>query len=254
MGEVTLDNIAQLLNKQTIEITKTIERSSDALERKVGHLKKRCVTLERRLRKNNIVLFGLNIDKENIVAGTIEQLNNLFELNITVADINNIYKIGGSEKPPVVVEFISFLKKQEIFKNPEKLKSLRSKNVSVSNDLCYEDRLEQETLRRHCKLAREKELQAKIRGHRLEIEGKFYTASELEQLDYETVSSESEEEQDDEEEEQAATQPDTVTDNKQRGAVKFHPKDKKKRKVQTPSPLTKQAGITTRTKKKARVN
>lgn len=251
MGDLTLENVTQLLARQTKDITNNIERISNRTDGKLFKLQRRCVTLERKIRKNNIVLFGLDLTGTDFIARTIEQLNELFGLNLTSSDINNIYRVGKSNNPPVIVEFVSFLKKKEIFKDVTKLKSLKTRNIAVSNDLCYEDREEQKVLRRHYRLAKEKNLQTKIKGHKLEIEGKLYAAGDLEQPEYETVSSESEEE---EEEEQLQTQASASRGNDRTDTATKNYRYKDKRRLKTPSPQTAQIGIVTRRKKRARRN
>lgn len=250
MGDLTLNNITELLDRQTNDITNNIERISNRTDGKLFKLQKRCVTLERKIRRNNIVLFGVNLTGLDLITGTIDELNELFGLNLTSSDINNIYTVGKSNNPPVIVEFVSFLKKKEIFKDVAKLKALKTKNIAISDDLCYEDREEQKVLRRHCRQAREKNLQAKIKGHKLEIEGKLYTVSDLEQPEYETVSSSESEEE--EEEKQIQTQTLASLGNERTDTVMKNCHHKDKKRLKTPSPQTAEVGILTRKKKKAR--
>ncbi|CAG9772224.1 unnamed protein product [Ceutorhynchus assimilis] len=80
--------------------------------------------------------------------------------------------------------------KSELFADQEKLKGLRGTGYSISNDLCEEDRKELNKLREYLKKAREENKQAKIKGLKLEIEGKIYTSKELKELYSEPESSE----------------------------------------------------------------
>lgn len=57
--------------------------------------------------------------------------------------------------------------------------------MAVSNDLCEEDRRDQKILRRHLKEAKENNVPAKIKSNRIEINGKWYTAKDLENTDAE---------------------------------------------------------------------
>lgn len=183
MGELTLGKIEELLIKQTAEINKNIDQKLKIVKRveeKVEALEKKNLMLERRLRKNNIVIFGLTIDGSEIVEQVITKLNGLLNLEITRSHINNIYRIGKRNNPPVIIEFVSYLRKAEIFKNPEKLKALKGTKIAISNDLCEEDRETHKLLRKHLKLAREQNKQARIVGHRLEVENSLYTIDELE--------------------------------------------------------------------------
>lgn len=170
---------------------KTIKIANEKLEK----LANRCLYLERKSRKNNIIIFGLEI-KEHLLKETITTLNSLLNLNYSESDINNIYKIGQGSNPPIVVEFISFLRKIEVFKDLDKLKKLKEKNIAISNDLCEEDRKEQKLLRKYLKEAREKQLNAKIRGNKLEINNILYTVNQLENGDINPENSSSDSEVD----------------------------------------------------------
>lgn len=143
-------------------------------------LQKKCASLERKIRKNNIIIFGLVPQKETLLSDTLGSLNQFLELTLSKSDINNIYTIGNSDKPPIVIEFLSFLTKSEIFKNIQKL---RGTGVSITNDLSVEDRKEQKILYSHLKTARQQNLQAKISGNRLIIDSNPYTAEQLQHLE-----------------------------------------------------------------------
>lgn len=182
MGELTLSNIEQLLAKQTRQINENINNNLEVLQEhnnKIQKLEQRCLYLERKLRKNNIVIFGLKIDGDDLVNQTITRINELFDLHVTTSDFNNIYKIGKGTDRPIVVEFVSFLKKKEIFSKPEKLRALKGTDISVSNDLCQEDRRDQKILRGHLKTAREKGQQARLVGNKLEVDKKLYAIRDL---------------------------------------------------------------------------
>ncbi|CAG9763442.1 unnamed protein product [Ceutorhynchus assimilis] len=184
--------------KQTEKLTKQIHLSETnvtkllkATEKKVQKLEEKNVQLERKVRRNNIILYGLkkqNGDR-NLVKDSITKINELLSTNFKVSDINNIYRLG---KAPVLIEFLSFLKKSEIFNNPDKLRGLKDTGCAISNDLCEEDRRELNILRKYLKRAKEENKSARIKGLKLEIENKTYTAKELEQLDSASDSSGSE--------------------------------------------------------------
>lgn len=168
------------------ELTKQLEVTN----KRVELLEKKCLTFERQSRKNNIILFGLESQNtDNLVEYTINKLNQLFGVNILIGDINNIYKIGKKSNPPVVIQFTSFLKKAQLFKDPEKLRALKDTNISIANDLCKQDREDLKILRKHLKAARAEGCGARIRGNRLEIDNTLYTVSDLEDSETETEES-----------------------------------------------------------------
>lgn len=165
------------------DIKTTIESFSKKIDETVEQnliLQKKCSFLERKIRKNNIIIFGLNPQKENLIANTIKTLNQLLEVNLSKSDINNIYTVGYKNKLPVVIEFLSFLTKTEIFKNVSKL---RGTGISITHDLPVEDRKEQKILHFHLKHAREQKLQAKISGKKLIIDNNLFTIEQLQQLE-----------------------------------------------------------------------
>lgn len=184
MGEITATLLEELLAKQTQQITqdnlKNLQLIQKAADKKFKKLEERCLYLERKLRKNNIVLFGLSVDDTtSLIQLTLDKINSLLGLNFTNADINNVYRIGKGKERPVIVEFVSFLKKSLIFKCPQKLKALRDTGISLTNDFCPEDRQSHKELRHHLKRARGQGQNAKIVGLKLKIDDKLYTLDEL---------------------------------------------------------------------------
>ncbi|CAH1155545.1 unnamed protein product, partial [Phaedon cochleariae] len=102
----------------------------------------------------------------------------LVDVNIAESDLNNFYPLGKSNNPPIKIEFTSFLKKAAILKNA---RNLRGTRISIANDLTIKQRHENSILRRHLNLAKgNKENDCYIRGNRLHVDGKIYTAEELE--------------------------------------------------------------------------
>ncbi|CAH1113533.1 unnamed protein product [Psylliodes chrysocephalus] len=93
----------------------------------------------------------------------------------------------------LILEFISFLKKQEIYKN---IKKLKGTGVAIANDASYEDRTKQRILVHHLKEAKIQNLSARIKGFSLEIEDKLYTVEDLKELEESLVSSSDSEEGD----------------------------------------------------------
>lgn len=163
--------------EQTKILAQEITKLKTLTDQRVEALSVRCTNSERARRKNNVVVFGLEIG-DQLVNNTISEINRLLELNIQEQDINNIYYVGKQErKRGIVIEFVSYLKKLSIFKNVKKLKGTK---VAIVNDLIPEDRLINKILVKHLKIAKQENKQARIRGNLLEIEGKKYTADQLE--------------------------------------------------------------------------
>src|SRR3978361_476894 len=117
MSELSIEKLKELLleanQKQSedlldgisLRVTKQLEETSEDIK----ELKDRCLFLERKTRKNNVVIFGLdNVSNTDLAGATLLKLNGILGLNFSISDVSNVYKIGRSEKPPVIVEFVSY--------------------------------------------------------------------------------------------------------------------------------------------------
>jgi len=180
--------LVDINNKQTQEIKLDFQQATTKIEsvsKEVLKLNQKQLNLERQSRKNNIIIFGLQgfTRSEDWLKDTLKGLNLVLETNIHISDINNYYSVGKSQNPPIVLEFISFLKKTEIFKNKDNLKKLKTKGWSVTNDLCPEDRLKQKKLREHLKIARSQNCEAKIAGYKLIINNQEYSVEDLAEIE-----------------------------------------------------------------------
>ncbi|CAG9823944.1 unnamed protein product [Phaedon cochleariae] len=187
MTYVTLDDIKTLLKEQTVELeneiktnVKHIHQNIEQTIKKLEIVEKQSIFLECKIRKYNIIIFGLNLQDTNLPEAILLKLNELLGLKLKLNDINNVYKLHKNPNSPIIVEFISFLKKLEIYQNEGKLRNLKELKISISNDLCHRDQKDQKILRQHLKQAREENKTARIRGNRIEIEGNWFTVEDLE--------------------------------------------------------------------------
>nr|CAI5870563.1 unnamed protein product [Callosobruchus analis] len=165
-------------NAKILERIKQQEEKIEQLEQTNKKLQQENLYLERATRKNNILVFGLEVNSKtaHLVDVVTEKLNNLLGINISQQDLRNLYVIQTKEFP-VKVEFISYYKKQEIFQNVYKLKNSK---VFVVHDLCEKDRQTNKILQNHRKAAKAKNIPAKIIGDRLIVNGDTYTVDMLE--------------------------------------------------------------------------
>lgn len=185
-NERLVNTIREEINgKNKILIQKLDECSNRITELEQDHslLKTRCIGLERQLRKNNIIIFGLDVPpNSDIPTFVINKFKQLLGIDISVTDINNLYQVKNRGKKFIKIEFVTHLKKQLILQNCKKLKG---KNISIIQDLCFEDRQDKRILRDHLNKARAKNLFAKIQGHKLVINGDTYTIEQLKHMDTE---------------------------------------------------------------------
>lgn len=189
-NQMSMSDLYNLLvahsNEQTKLIRQEIQESvlkatehTTQIANELQVVRKRCIQLERRLRRNNIVIFGLNLKSDDLLQETLDTLNVHLRTDFISADINNVKKIGKKQNPPIILEFVSFLKKSTVFKN---VKNLKGTGIAISNDLCAEDREANKVFVKYYKQARAENIKAKIQGDRLVVDGKTYTVDDLNEL------------------------------------------------------------------------
>ncbi|CAH0546780.1 unnamed protein product [Brassicogethes aeneus] len=160
------------------ELLGTCQQKIEKLESENNQLRETVKALDRRIRKNNIVIFGIETDYKNLKQETLALFSEKINIDIKEEDIGGIYFLGPKHKQtkPIIVEFISGIKKDLVFKNAFKLKS---SGISISQDLSAEDREINKTLVQHLKAAKKKGLKAYIRGSNLIFGEDTYTVKEL---------------------------------------------------------------------------
>lgn len=182
---IIIRTITDLTNKQTEilkneirDIKKRINRDKEQIQGEIYKLKEKYEYLEKSLKKNNIIIFGLEVTDNNLLKYTLNIFKSHLKIDITENDISDIYSIGkNKDKRPVVVKFVSFLKKKQVLNNA---RGLKGTNIVISEDLTVEERVRNKILRKHLQIAREKKLNAYIKNNRLYINGDVYNAEQLE--------------------------------------------------------------------------
>lgn len=169
--------------KHNIEsINCSLHASQKKIEENCRKIEQQLIYQDRKIRKNNIVIFGLQLPKETILRDTLIKLNLTLDLSLNEHDVNNIYYKGNK---CLVVEFISFLKKLDVIKNTRKLKG---SNIFISHDLSPDDRALNKVLYTHLKKARTNGHSAYIKNFKLYINDKAYTPEELSSLNPDNTS------------------------------------------------------------------
>lgn len=172
------EKLAGLLDIKLNEIKseiKSIKNTVFKLDNKCNELEKRIINLDRKVRKNNIIIFGLEeVSEKNLLNYVLKKLNETLHIDLRDTDINNIYKIGS--KNTILLEFISHLRKQLVFKN---IKKLKGSNISITNDLCPEDQNNRKILYENLKEARKRNLTAIIKNNKLYVNNEAFTADQL---------------------------------------------------------------------------
>lgn len=171
------DHIKNEITELKQKFEEELNRKSIEFENKYKDLRVKYEKLERELKKNNIIIFGLTAPVDNLEEFIRDSLNNLLGIKLLPGDISNAYSIGKQkEKRPIIVKLVTYFKKQEILK---KLKKLKNTGVSIAQELSLEEQRENKILRQSLKKARSKNLNAFIKNNKLIINGESYTASQL---------------------------------------------------------------------------
>lgn len=186
------EDIKENIKKEITELKEHYEaelnKRCTEFENKYKELKTKYEKLEKELRKNNIIIFGLDSPAENLGNYIVNVLNKHLGVTLTINDINNVYTFGKqTTKRPVIVKLLSYIKKQDILKNCYKLKGT---SISISEELTLEERKENKILRQHLKSARSKNLNATIKNKKLIVNGQEYSALELADEEEDTDSEE----------------------------------------------------------------
>lgn len=175
------EHLTGLENRLSEAISQFAEKVS-RLEQENNSLRGRLEGLERKVRRNNIVIFGIPVVEytgKNLISFVAEKLSTLLDIEVTSLELDDAYVLGkgvNTDRRPILVELASQRSKQKIFGKVSKLKGTR---VRISHDLAPEDREKAALLRKHLKSAKDRGLKAFIRGNRLHVGNEVYAADQL---------------------------------------------------------------------------
>lgn len=171
------------IRRESGKLMNKIEEQNNAikaLEVRYSDLEKSYEGLQKKLRKNNIIISGLTVSNtEDLLSCVIARINQLLDVDVVKSDVNNLYKLKTQKDPLIKIELTSYIKKLEIIKNAFKL---RGTNIVIFEDLDLQERKERKMLVTHLKRARNAGLDAKLRGSKLLVEGSYYKCEELHKL------------------------------------------------------------------------
>lgn len=182
----TLNDVKQLINEQTEEIKQEINKKlhTDILPQinELRHendlLKLKIEQLEQKLKKNNVVVHGIptNVMKNKSESHKVLNfLNEKLGTALSTNDISNLSVLGKNNKT-VLIEFIKYNEKAQIFKNVAKLKG---SNIYISNDLTTKERTLRKLLLPYYRQAKSAGKQAKLLNSHILIDDVKYNLDEL---------------------------------------------------------------------------
>lgn len=173
-----IKSISSVLNYEITDAKRKIKK----LEEENLYLRNSLETLERKNKNNNLVFYGVQNKNEETDTDLIDSIVDLIEHHLHVkldtSDINNIFRLGKHKEHtrPILVSFISYLKKKEILKN---CKLLKGTKIYICEDLLQTELEERKILLQFRKEASKQNHEVKLRGNKLIISGREYTASDL---------------------------------------------------------------------------
>ncbi|CAG9820738.1 unnamed protein product [Phaedon cochleariae] len=140
--EATIEAVEVRISLKVKEMKHKVEE----VERENQELKNNIEYLENAENENNIVVFGLERNENDLISAveTIDNFKNLLDINLEESDLNNVYSL---EK--------------------------------TANDLTPKQREEANILRKHLYLARQNEENCYIKNNKLIVRNRIYTAAEL---------------------------------------------------------------------------
>lgn len=147
------------------------------LEEENRELKLKLEQTERRLKKNNLIIFGLE-KQEKDTNFLCAEIKKVLKVDLSASEINNFYSLGKQPKAPLKLELVSYLTKQKILKNT---KLLKGTGIFIAEDLTYQQRQEQRALKTYLNEARASQHYKKsfIRGNKLVVDNVKYTLDDL---------------------------------------------------------------------------
>lgn len=147
---------------------KQLREENKALKNAVKTLETRLDIIEKRERKCNIVIKGLNTSNESTKSDVHKFLKDRVGVD---SNIRSATKLGKGEQPMILVRLENAEEKQEIMKKKNKLWNSK---IFIDNDLTYGEREVQAKLRNIAKEKRTAGTKITVKYQKLIIDGKVW--------------------------------------------------------------------------------
>ncbi|KAL5273858.1 hypothetical protein ACFFRR_000552 [Megaselia abdita] len=176
------------------EIMKTVESNTDKikyLEAKVTDLNEkekarseRELQLERNAKKNNMLMYKLaenESSQDELYAEVLKTLK-IVDSNFVMTDFDFMFRLGKrveGKTRPILIRFISQMKKEIVIKNKKKL---AEKNVDVGDDIPKEIRERRKTAISLVNLLKEKGYNSFLKGDKILVNGNVVSTEEASKM------------------------------------------------------------------------
>lgn len=178
--------ISELKNSLGAEIA-ALKLKNDELLQENALLNKRIVEIERRSKKYNFIVYGLQGPEENTDTELLNTINNCLGINCVVGDFRDIHRIGTKTESairPVVAEVLRYsLKTAILHKSRSSANELKKLKIIFSQDYSKEDYLKRKFMSRQLKLAKISHPTATIKNNLLVLDDITYSYEELKEKD-----------------------------------------------------------------------
>lgn len=189
-----LKGLQEKFDKLDRKVQNGFEEIKASFEDRYSSITDRVESIDRKLRKNNIVIYGLETNSYTtpvLLTSVITFFKKELDIEIRKTELNDVYAIGKSHQRPVIVEFVSYLTKREILQETNKLKG---KNLFINHDLTRNQQKIGKVLRGQLKIARKEDPKAYIKRDKIYSRGEVFTVEDfpdaLEQLNIHPVTTE----------------------------------------------------------------
>lgn len=189
---ITLNDLYQLIQEGNKELKREIKEFRSDVNRELEHLKisniklekeneelkHRLLHLERKARKYNLIIYGIEGNEKETRDNVLKLLHKL-QIKCTLNDFREVHRIGKEiegKNRPVAIEVVNYQLKLDILTNAKKNSyELKGKNIFFSHDYCPEDYQKRKFLGEQLKAAKEKHYLAFIKGDILSVNGEEYS-------------------------------------------------------------------------------
>lgn len=176
------EEIKDLKNKSNIEI-ENLKTKNTELETEIQLLKSKLQTLEKKQKKFNIIIYGLEETTTQVNKEVIRIINVLLKLKCDIGSFRDIHRIGSKDEVknrPVLIETVNYQLKTDILKSAKsEHKILKEKGIYFSQDYTSKDYEQRKFLYAQFKLAKEKNYDARIKNNILIVNGDEYSYEQL---------------------------------------------------------------------------
>lgn len=160
------------LDKANKEITE-LRKENTALKQKVSQLGKAA-------RNQNLVVFGISYDinenKHLLLDSILNKINTVSDANFTINDIIDLYRVGKTDKHPIIVKFVSVFARDNVLKLSG---ALKKSGIIIKKDLSLEERQGYAILRQNYNIAKGCNLDPKISGSNLVVKDQNFSIEAL---------------------------------------------------------------------------